>query len=486
MAAKGILKAQDIDGVIDELFNMKVITGDLTSDIIKETYRHVFVILKHGQELKATPLADWRSVTGFDMEIFNNLKFEYSVWKVTELQFIKVLQGNTTIAYDSMIDQMKKLNIDNDLQMLSLSTDQKAVMHQAWNNWLRIVSNYPLIYENGAHLVVPASPTFNTNITSLTLVSALRSLVRFAEMGYGKAAYVGNTDLWGGVFSKAAIQQFENDFEKFGRAVHFLDPRQADSGGLGYMNARYFTFSSNGSELESSQQFLELLALMVSGGKIVADQMMVDLEKDHCLLSQTDPSFNKPVAEQLCFETSFRKNFAQLFSSLTALQKDVSAGHINLDEVIKELEAISRDVAKTPGVIEYPEMRVMAAVLYYMESLMAVFDKNHDQELSMDEILTAYPRFQAMVQQMSPIGSHLDEDAYLYIVYRGQKPVINGIGNAVSAAWDFTGFVIDRNRGVLGQATRLNLLKVIAVLKQQADDAAAAGKRSAPTQQSVQ
>jgi hypothetical protein len=59
---------------------------------------------------------------------------------------------------------------------------------------------------------------------------------------------------------------------------------------------------------------------------------------------------------------------------------------------------------------------------------------------------------------------------------------VSGVGGAISAAWDFSGFVIERNRENLGQVTRLNLLKVIAVLKVQADaTAAAAGANPSPS-----
>jgi hypothetical protein len=484
MANQGLLKASDIDNVVDEILKLKLIQGDLTADIAKETYRHALVILKQGEELKDTPLADWKLVAGFDTDIFASLQFEYSAWKLAQLESIQILKAsNDKVSFKDLSTQLQNKDVTSAIQGLGLSAAQIPLMQNAWHNWLKILaSEYPLIYENGAHLIVPATTSASSTIISITLVNTLRALVRFTEMGYGKPAHAGATDVWNGVFSEDGIRQWESDFEKFGRAVHFLDPRQPDSGGLAYMNSRYFTFASNGSTLESSQQLLELLALMVSGGKVVADQMMVDLKQDGCLLSQTDGSFHEPVAEQVCFEKSFKKNFAKLFSSLPALQGDVNSGHLKLDDMIGQLEIISNDNAKTKGTIEYPEMRVMAGVLYYLESLMVVYDKNHDQELDMNEVLDAYPRFEAMVKQMSPIGSTLDEDAYLYIVYKGQKPSVSGVGGAISAAWDFSGFVIERNRENLGQVTRLNLLKVIAVLKVQADaTAAAAGANPSPS-----
>jgi hypothetical protein len=158
-----------------------------------------------------------------------------------------------------------------------------------------------------------------------------------------------------------------------------------------------------------------------------------------------------------------------LFANLPMLVSEVRTGHLPINDMLQEIEIIANDPYAAKDTITYPEIRSMGGVLHYMEGLMEVYDVNRDQLLSEDEILAAYPRFQNVVSELSPLKGWFTEDAFLYIVYRGKKPQVNGFVSSLEAAGDFASFKAQKSVGLLGKVSRLNLLQVIAVLKQESD-----------------
>ena len=106
------------------------------------------------------------------------------------------------------------------------------------------------------------------------------------------------------------------------------------------------------------------------------------------------------------------------------------------------------------GMLEQSEARSLMVVTHYMESLMVVYDTNKDSALDEEELLKALPRFEKFIAKISPAGNWFVEDIFLFMIYKGEKPGIVSL----------TKFKYERSQG-LGKATRLNLIKVLGLLK---------------------
>lgn len=87
---------------------------------------------------------------------------------------------------------------------------------------------------------------------------------------------------------------------------------------------------------------------------------------------------------------------------------------------------------------------------------MLVFDTNHDSVMSEQEVLGAMPRFRDFIVKMSPLGNWFVDDIFLFMIYKGEKPT----------AMKMPGFLC-RKTG-LGTVNRLNLVRVLGLLKSQA------------------
>jgi hypothetical protein len=100
----------------------------------------------------------------------------------------------------------------------------------------------------------------------------------------------------------------------------------------------------------------------------------------------------------------------------------------------------------------------MTVIIHYIESLMVVFDTNHDSVMSEQEVLGAMPRFRDFIVKMSPLGNWLVDDIFLFMIYKGEKPT----------ALKMPGFLWERRKTGLGTVNRLNLIRVLGLLKSQA------------------
>ena len=460
-----VLSVSHLDAVIDEANKLKLVPTGLSPLVVKQTYRHFFAILKQGEQLTGASSVDWRTIKGFDGDMLAHLKLEYQIWKLAENQISQDFKDKADHSLSAMITHWKSFDLQAATREWNLDFSAQQKMARSWSDWMQILeSPNPLTFKNGVFLQIPATPkTATVNFYSLTVLNSLRTFVRLMEMGYGLKKNQ-QDDVWDRVMTKATIQKWDNDFEAFGQGIHFLDPRQNNSVSRFYNDSIFFTFSSLGSPTINAQQTLELISLMLSGGKAVADQVMLKLKKDHCLTAKKDPSFQQPMVDQKCFEQSFKNNFSGLFYNLPNLVSEVHANRMSLDTVLGLLETIAKENIKPAGLIEYGEIRTMGGVLDYLEALMAVYDSNHDQFLTQEELLVAYPRFKNIVSTVSPLKDWFNEDAFLYVVYRGKMPSTSTISSGFSSAADFASFVVERRLG-LPKVSRMNLLRVIAVLK---------------------
>jgi hypothetical protein len=206
------------------------------------------------------------------------------------------------------------------------------------------------------------------------------------------------------------------------------------------------------------RELTEELSLLVSGGAKMATEVMKMAADAQCENGKID-ILGEPIYHADCFEQVFKKNFSVVMEGLpgmTTLAKLMPEKdwRVFYDSMLTVSSLDHRD----PKAIEFAEIRTGVVVLQYVETLMVTYDTNRDGRVTEAEILAAVPRFRNFIKSVSPLGNFMVEDIFLYLAFKGKKP---GAGELIA-------FKFEKQFG-LGDIGRVELMKVLAVLKKDAE-----------------
>lgn len=456
MKEKRILDAKAMDRMIDEILKLEMFKSPLPAEILKRTYRQVLVHFIDGLPGGTRPgSGDPESVVGLTERHFRILRQEYHAWKLGQTFLNEIFQNNPVVTSKLIVTKAGRMDPTEKIKTFTEDPIYQKELLQSWIDFFGLLnSDYPIVYNDQKKLVINYQPKITPfSFAGANLMNFIYSVTRLTLRGYGDHS---SKNLFNNRISQAGLIQFEKDFRELGEKIGFLDYRKLNSAQQTFVETNSFTFHGNGDDWMSPQETFEELNLLVSGGRMQVEQVMVDLEKQRCLTKDVDV-FGKRFVDEVCFVRVFRENLKTYFNNMEWMGKFIAElSENNFNEFYRNLKASARLAPPNhvDGRLEYAEVRNMTAILHYIEALMAVYDKDSNNRLSKREVLSAAPRFANLIKMVSPLGDYFVEDIFLCLVYKGKKPTLT----------DMLLFAGERLAG-LGEVDRLNLIKVLGVLK---------------------
>lgn len=418
-----------LDEVLAESMRTGLFKTLIPLDVLKEGIRRFLLTVIDG------PMAQRRST--YEIEFLSSrqlstLRFEWNVWVLSQKQidqaFIRqALKDNKTevktISYPELLETLSTEQMMRDLQSRPrLRPGEATELAQTWFEWSQLMrSPHPMLWNSEEHLIVlsdykNARPGFQ----GMVKVNLLRSLTRLILRGYGTGTA---RSLWNLNIDADAFSRFEEDFREIGRKISALDPRTPSPADRTFKEASFFTFSGNGDSTLTANELFEELNILSSAGGMISNELMALSIRAGCATDERDV-FGQPYLREDCFRKVFRQEFLRVFDGapgVMALQMKMR-GHINEEKFYESLWQLGHAPYSRPGYVEYGELRTYGAVLYYVEILRLVYDRDEDMKLSQTEIQAAAPRFRSYVGERSPMGSFLVDQIFTCLVFEQRKP----------------------------------------------------------------
>lgn len=319
-----------------------------------------------------------------------------------------------------------------------------------------LIRKYPVFFNQDGRQVVMGSPNlYRQTWGSLTRWNVMRALSRAMLLGYGNTH---NPILSQETIIESGLEQWYTDFNQLGVELKAFDPRSKNSGARSFKEANFFTSGGNGNDVMDANETFDFVSLLISGGMSSAESIRQDLLKT-CALKELD-IFGFPWMEEACFSRVLRQNFPRYFNNLPGMVLEVM--HMKDDQwkaFYGNLMASARVSAANGGKVETADLRTAVMILHYTESLMSVYDENHDGKLNKEELKKAAPRFLEFMKKESPVkADFMVTDFFLFLVYKGKKPTLG----------EYTLFQAQKAFGSLDDVGRDKILQVFNVLKNQA------------------
>jgi hypothetical protein len=451
LRAKGFLDSKDIDQLIDELWSINIFKSQLSRELVKSTYRRALTHLIEGKISSAIENYEYKNLTLSHLSVIKN---EYLVWKNTQNFINQTFTNKTEIG----LSELKQMLLRHPRAQFL----QSPLKVSDWNEWQKIFFKTPRPVALTDNLKLNLSADLEKltyNQSTLSQMNLIRTWVRLTMRGYGTAPVDG---YFSSTLSEESLIRLEKNFRDFGLAVGFLDPRTFDAPKRAFKEANYFTFSGNGDDKMDAFETFELLNIFLTGGGVTLQQVEKIVFERNCQVSEED-AMGKFKAETNCFKNILLEKSATLFDNMIDFEKFLNSLNPNqYDQFFNFLLTLGKTDGEKPNVIDYSEMRAITTLIQYVESLMATYDANLSGTLSKDEVLKAFPRFENLILNMLPYEfiktETMARQAFLYLVFENKVPT----GTQLLASFL-------SNKWQKKQVSRLNLFKVVAVLKQYAN-----------------
>jgi hypothetical protein len=461
---------KDLDVFLDQLAAKKLWPKSLSVRVIKNLYKTLVLRMLDSRRDKQ----DARDLEAVERSHFMALHHEWRIFKLhqsffDELPFDKngfislpqiataVLQSDAHL--QEMVKKLSSESLEQD-RLLIAWTEGRALLMQ----------DFPALFDSMGRLVIVPDPQkeFHTR-NSLIRWNVLRGLSRLMLLGYGSRL---SADIAKNKMSEDGLSQWYADFRDLGREMKSFDPRSENSGARSFKEANFFTFHGNGNSDMDFQETFDFIGLLTSGGMVSAESLRQGMLSNQCGLAQLD-AFEFPMLKESCFKKHLQESIGQEFRNLPGLVREVQKmSTAEWEAFYLNLMAASRTETPQGGAVETSDLRTAVMLLHYTESLMIVYDLDHNGRLSVAELSLAAPRFEEFMKVSSPalvqsfskkfpkLGQSLVKTFFLYLVYRGKKPA--------GLSLDFIWFLAQKNLDSLGEVSRDSILRVFKVLKDEA------------------
>ena len=316
----GGLAVAQIDQLIDQLTRSQLFQLKLDTELLKTTYRKFVLFVLESRSTSRRSLSELISINGSHISV---LREEYEVWKASQTFLIREFQSQSQKSYLQLTQNLSRHNLGP--LVSKLDAPKRQIVLQSWQDFVKLLNQRPAtVLDIGLRLQIgPQSLTSQVNYKSATIMNALRSVTRMVLKAYGDGK-TSSVQLFGQNITQDGMVHFEQDFQDFGRAVRFLDPRIEGPAKRAFKEGNFFAFHGNGDELLSSTELYELFCFMISAGLSGAHQVQKDLDqKPGCLTGRTDP-FDENIATASCFMEVFNANFQIYLGNTPGLADFVS------------------------------------------------------------------------------------------------------------------------------------------------------------------
>ncbi len=423
---KSAMSLVELDRSLEEVWKLELFKSELSLDLYKSTYRKFI-----NKFLEAGKVASGDLLKKDHLDV---LYQEYQIWRTSQrsINYIFANKQQATIAFEDFKKELSIINVPAMMKVSSqvLTASQKNFFQRSYLDFVQLFFvNRPMIFNENYQLMVSANNPETISFTASNLSNALRSLMRLIMMGYGNNADLNN--LTNNKISEASFIKFEEDFRAFGRALGLLDPRQTNSAIRTFREANLFTMSGNGDSWLSFQELYEGFSLLMSGGRFTVNRVYTELLPTSKVDGPPD-IFGKSMIQKKAFQdTLFATESARMnyYDNIGNLKKFLLTLNTNEQQEffnnLMSIAQINTDTGSTEtSAIEYAEMRTAITVLQYLESLLIIYDLDHDEKLSVNEVMAALPRFINFLKTLPGAAGNDDrdlEDVFLYLVFKGKK-----------------------------------------------------------------
>ncbi len=455
MKSAGIIPAEDIDELIDQLTPYFKFDFKLRESSLKKIYRIVLLRM-----LSPERNGDSRGLEGLEKKHLAAIRREFNIWRMDQ-SFVDLLKVDEKTQKISQKDLLAKYDSFNKTYVIEKGITanplEQMALNQSWDDFGSILKSSIMVnYNSHGRMIVATNPSsYDVSWKSLTKTNLMRAIARMLMLGYAE-----NTagKLSEARMSKAGLIAWYDEFNEIGLDIKAFDRRSGNSGSRSFLEANFFTFSGNGDAWMDQRETFEFVSLLFSAGLASSDDIRKDMTS--CEVSQKD-IFDYPYLNETCFKKQFRANFATYFDNLPWMAKYVKGlSDADYDSFYGYLKSAAVTIDQKQGLIETANIRTMVTILHYVESIMVIYDVDKNQTLSLDEVYAAAPRFMSFFKTVSPTKfEFIIEEGFAYLVFKGSMP---GIGK-------LTGFQITKH--FVDEATRKDILRLFGTLKEQLNKA---------------
>ncbi len=455
MRDRKILEAKAVDRMIDEVFKLQMFQTVLSPEMTKATYRKALVHFIETPQGRGDPL----TIQGLSEAHLRILKQEYKVWKLSQRFLIDTYSQFPSLKLINLRWYVERYDFEKAMGEYSLM--EKEVLFRSWQDFKGLLLNHPAItYDRKMKVrVAPRSEVEEYTFVGANLMNGLRSFTRLVLRGYGDRQ---SRFLFDSKIQKNRLVHMEEDFRDFGRAIGILDPRETNAAARFFDQGNFFTLHGNGDKVLSAIETFEVFNLMMSGARTQLLEMYADLQAENCLVNRKD-IFNKNYVRERCFYDLLQKRAHIYLDNMPGMARFIqSLDSKNWARVYKALLSLSLSKTHESGLLESSEIRSLNTLLHFIETLIVVYDADHNGQLSETEVAASLPRFGPFIESMiekkpswidRTVGPYFLEDILLFLVYEGREP----------SGTDLVTFKAERALG-LGQAGRDHLVTLLSVL----------------------
>lgn len=396
--------------------------------------------------------ADVTAFTGLTKGHISRVRREIAVYKLY-LQMISQFDEKKKTSVGEIQSKIRTFDAKQSTVLSKFDQNSKKLVYDAFEE-LRgeLLSEKPSLYYKKKMVIAANQADWGQNWQDLARSLYVKMLARELLIGWGTGP---QTKLVSSAFlSEQQLNQWYSDFRQFGIEVKTFDPRTTTSGSVSFKQANLLTYAADGDDKMNFLETVQYLNMLLSGGGQTIAEMREGFEAAKCQLDEKDV-FGNFWLDEKCAAADLKLNFDKYFVNLPYMSRFVSkmsdqAFYQYYDRVM----SVGRVNQQMKGQkIETADLRNMSILLYSIEVLYAVYDKDLDWYFSPQEIRNSYSRFKnfatsyakthakeqiakftgILAQTIGGYSCYSEEDlireSFVFLVFKGRVPSKSDLRN---------------------------------------------------------
>lgn len=452
MKTAGRIPVEDIDNLIVQI--LPSVTTMMQPKSLIKTYKAVLMKI-----LDPSRLADSRSLLGLEKKHLLSIRRELNIFRLHQslIDSLPLAALGGGITQKKLIEHLDKFNHTLVIEkgLTDDAFEQKA-LENAWLDLKELIKNPTMVNFNqdSRLLISHAAGASRQTWSALTQFNLMRALSRMLMLGYADnvAGRLSQSQM-----SMAGLVSWYEDFQELGLDLKAFDPRSANSGSRSFLEANFFTFSGNGNEGMDQKETFEFVTTLFSAGLGTSNALSSHMKLARCAIEEKDV-FGFNYLKEDCFRDQLRKYIGIYFNNMPGMVNYVRGLNDEQWKLFFDyLLAASVTATQKEGLIETANVRTLVTILHYIETIMVIYDTDHNQGLSVDEVYAAAPRFMSFFKKVNP-GTYefLIKEGFAHLVFYGTIPGAGGVA----------AFQIKKMWGI-DDAQRMEIARLFGTLKDQ-------------------
>ncbi|MBC7421289.1 MAG: hypothetical protein H7328_11225 [Bdellovibrio sp.] len=447
---KQLISLDTLDPVVEEIAKQNILPVSISGPTLINFYKMLIVrVFDSGRT------GELNKLTGLTQVHFSNIKREVAIYRLY-MNFIDQVSTNEQRVPIHKIQTSLKSFDPKTLEFI-LKPFDKPEQIKILNGFEELKSEFlgsrPVVYRFKKMVIAANQSVWDQNWADLARGFYTKMLARELLIGWGISPVTvanptgyASKEIAHSFMTEEGLIQWYAEFKDFGIESKAFDPRSMNAGSESFKQADLLTYSANGDSKMGFLESIQYVNMLVSGGGETLTEIQAGLARAQCNLKELDV-FGFPWNSEACAVLDIKRNFGFYFSNLSWLNAYVQKmNDSQFAEFYFELMEVTRIDAKYRGSqIQTADLRSMSIILYYIESLYAVYDADGNAAFSSQEIREAYAgRFKAFANKyaMDNAKAQIDEfsgflsqtvygcysqedlirESFVYLVFNGRTP----------------------------------------------------------------